>query len=87
MLGRHRGCARVTTSDAAWGAVIAFAGKTAPLAVAARRVNDLAAATDVAREALVEAMRADGWSWQEVGDALGVTHQAARNRFKARGIS
>lgn len=74
------------TDAEAWRAVLDYAGRTAPLAVAARRVNELETATDTARESLVTAMRAEGWSWQEVGDALGVTHQAARTRFRARGI-
>lgn len=74
------------TDREAWLAVLGYAGANAPHAVAARRINELARATDDAREAVVRAMRADGWSWQEVADALGVTHQAARSRFRARGI-
>jgi hypothetical protein len=70
----------------AYRAVIDYAGAGGPMARAASRINELETACDAARESLVMAMRADGWSWQEVGDAFGVTHQAARTRFRARGI-
>lgn len=50
--------------------------------------TDLAAALDLARQldagigAAVAAMRdAHGFSWAEVADALGVTRQAAQQRF------
>jgi hypothetical protein len=35
---------------------------------------------------IVKDMRADGISWNEIGDAFGITRQAARVRFMARGI-
>ena len=42
---------------------------------------------DGARDALAEVandLRADGYSWAALGDALGVTRSAAQQRFRAR---
>jgi hypothetical protein len=43
------------------------------------RLVELAA--DQARRAIVTEARADGWTWQEIGDALGTTRQNAQQRF------
>lgn len=40
------------------------------------------AAADDAIAAVVTDMRADGASWSEIGDALGVTRQAAQQRYR-----
>lgn len=39
-------------------------------------------AADDAIRAVVTDMRADGASWSEIGDALGVTRQAAQQRYR-----
>lgn len=31
---------------------------------------------------LVEHARADGWTWREIGEALGVSHQAINQRHR-----
>lgn len=43
------------------------------------RLVELAAAQ--ARRAIVTEARAGGFTWQEIGDALGTTRQAAQMRF------
>lgn len=40
------------------------------------------AGADDAIRAVVSDMRADGASWSEIGDALGVTRQAAQQRYR-----
>ena len=32
----------------------------------------------------VDNARADGWSWQEIGDVLGLTRQAAHHKHRTR---
>jgi hypothetical protein len=44
-------------------------------AVALRRLADRVEATHV------EAARRLGWSWQQIGDALGVTRQAVHEKY------
>lgn len=44
-------------------------------AVALRRLADRVEATHV------EAARRRGWSWQQIGDALGVTRQAVHEKY------
>lgn len=34
-----------------------------------------------ARDLAVDAARAHGWSWQQVGDAFGISRQSAHERF------
>lgn len=47
----------------------------------------LVADVDNVLAATVREMRArHGWSWQQVGDALGITRQAAQQRFGGEGI-
>ena len=36
---------------------------------------------DRLEEAHVTAARADGWTWQEIGDALGVSRQAVHKKY------
>lgn len=48
-------------------------------ALGAIRLVELAA--DQARRAVIADARAAGESWQSIGDALGVTRQAAQMRF------
>lgn len=50
--------------------------------IGALRFVELAA--DQARRAVVAEARAAGTTWQEIGDALGVTRQAAEARFGGR---
>ena len=52
-------------------------------------LTTLATVRDIAdriERATVADMRAHDWTWAEVGDAYGITHQAARQRWKGRGI-
>lgn len=49
--------------------------------IGAVRLVELAA--DQARRAIVTEARAEGRTWQEIGDALGVSRQAAQQRFPA----
>lgn len=53
--------------------------------IGAVRLVELAA--DQARRAVVAEARAAGTTWQEIGDALGVTRQAAEARFGGRAAS
>lgn len=39
---------------------------------------------DEIEQAHVERARAIGWSWQEIGDALGITRQAAHKKYRRR---
>lgn len=48
-------------------------------ALGAIRLVELAAAQ--ARRATVEKMRSQGASWEKIGDALGISRQAAHERF------
>jgi len=48
-------------------------------AIGAIRLVELAAAQ--ARRKVVERMRAQGDSWEKIGDALGISRQAAHERF------
>jgi hypothetical protein len=67
----------------AWRTVADYAGAPhAPLAVSAARVVELSEASQLALRHIVDDMRADGWTWAEVGDALGVSAQAAHHRYR-----
>jgi hypothetical protein len=59
--------------------VVAGAGQPGPEQVAAAR--DLAAAAEAALQAAVERARAAGHSWEEIGDVLSTSRQAAFQRF------
>ena len=51
----------------------------------AQRIGDAVARCDEVGGELSEVVRLareDGWSWRQVGDALGVSRQAAQQRFK-----
>lgn len=41
-------------------------------------------AVDQARRAVVARARAEGYTWQEMGDTLGTTRQAAHERFSEK---
>ena len=45
------------------------------------RIRLVELAADQARRAIVAEARADGSTWQEIGDALGTSRQAAQERF------
>lgn len=48
---------------------------------------DLVRLADVLDEAILDAvigLRSDGWTWQSIGEALGVTKQAAVMKWAAR---
>jgi Domain of unknown function (DUF6362) len=49
---------------------------------AGRDLQWLRAMCELAEEALVTRMRADGCSWAEVGRVVGVTRQAAHERWR-----
>jgi len=38
-------------------------------------------AIEYARRGVIEDARADGWTWQQIGDALGTTRQNAQQRY------
>lgn len=62
-------------------AVIRRRGERIPLLTAvgaARTMTDLAQRT---LQALVDESRSEGHTWQQIGDALGTTRQAAFQRF------
>jgi hypothetical protein len=66
--------------DAARGLVAELPGHRSPLtAVAAAK--ELARTVDVALRETVDAARTAGHTWQEIGDILGTTRQAAFQRF------
>jgi len=47
-----------------------------------QRISEMQMCLDIALDAHVtEVVREDRWSWQRVGDALGVTRQAASKRW------
>lgn len=53
-------------------------------------IRDLQLIQDTVNDAMTDVvadMRAAGISWNEIGEALGVSRQAARQRFGGRGIS
>ena len=52
--------------------------------IGAVRLVELAAAQ--ARRAIVAEARAEGRTWDEIGDALGVSRQAAHERFSSTSI-
>jgi Protein of unknown function (DUF3887) len=57
------------------------AGEDLPGLTAVRLADDLHALSAAALQASVERARAAGRTWQEIGDLLGVTRQAAFQRF------
>jgi hypothetical protein len=59
----------------------ARADPLARLEAAAATVNELRGLGDALLDRYVQAARADGRSWSEIGTALGVTKQAAHERF------
>jgi Clp amino terminal domain, pathogenicity island component len=61
-------------ADTAWGALDR-------LRAAATRADELRGLGDELLDRYVQAARADGRSWAEIGTALGVTKQAAHERF------
>ena len=72
--------AAVEVADAARRLAAALSRAGAPQeAVAAAR--DLSAAADAALQAAIDRARAAGVSWQELGDMLGTSRQAAFQRF------
>lgn len=48
------------------------------------RTAQMAKEIDATLARMVAGARADGFSWQEIGDALGITRQGARQRFGTR---
>ena len=49
---------------------------------ALRAVTALRALADRIERRAVAAARAQGWSWSQIGDALGVSRQAIHKRFR-----
>lgn len=62
----------------AWPRALKTAGTTASL----RDLDLVVEAVDVLREFAVTHMLRDGRTWAEVGHALGITRQAAHQRFR-----
>jgi len=50
-------------------------------AVGLRAVVALRRLADQVEAAQVEAARSKGWSWEEIGDALGVSRQAVHKKY------
>lgn len=67
------------TTDAATGQMLEPDDGDLGNAIAAIRLVELAASQ--ARRTVVDRMRANGESWEDIGDALGVSKQAAHERF------
>lgn len=70
---------------AAWHHVSRFAWHRQRAATLPAALSDLAlleGAIDAAREGMVRDMRAGGATWAEVGEALGVSTQAAHHRYR-----
>lgn len=68
-------------------AVSASAIGTLPLRQALAAVRDMRLDVDDLEFELVAQVRGAGWSWQEVGDALGLTRSAAHKRFAQDDVS
>lgn len=51
-----------------------------------RSVTVLRRLADELEASLVDKARLAGWSWQEIGDALGVTRQAVHKKHGARHV-
>lgn len=51
-----------------------------------RDLDTLQDAINITKLDIVGDMRKDGWTWAEIGEALGVTGQAARSKYKAMGV-
>lgn len=80
---------RVTAGESAWEFLSGFRWyqRTVPGPVGVLR--DLETLQDTIqdiRTEIVRDMRAEGISWNEIGEALGVTRQAARQRYGGAGI-
>ena len=80
---------KVNAGEAAWEFLSGFSWyrKRVPGPVGVLRDLDVLQATieDVRLE-IVRDMRGEGISWNEIGEALGVTRQAARQRYGGAGI-
>jgi len=50
-----------------------------------RSARDLHLAADAVEAAAAHAARERGWTWQQIGDALGITRQRAHQRFALTG--
>lgn len=79
----HSGAALATLAEVTTNCVDGYtSGKTDPLDTLGQlRLVELA--VQQARRAVVERARDDGYTWEELGDALGTTRQAAQQRFRA----
>ena len=55
-------------------------------AVGLRAVTALRRLADDLEASLVQSARLAGWSWQEIGDALGVSRQAAHKKHGGRSV-
>lgn len=69
----------VTTGD-----VAAQLSSTDP-AVGLRAVGALRRLAEQVEAAQVAAARAHGWSWEQIGDALGVSRQSAHAKYGKQG--
>lgn len=80
---------KVTAHEAAWEFLSGFRfyQKTIPgFPGVLRDLDVVQAAIEDVRIEIVTDMRAEGCTWGEVGDALGITRQGARQRYGGAGI-
>lgn len=68
----------------ATGDVVAQLGSTDP-AVGLRAVCALHRLAEQVEAAQVAAARAHGWSWEQIGDALGVSRQSVHAKYGRQG--
>lgn len=77
----HTGDQLATLSNVTTSLVERKANGSADLLDAIGGIRLIELAADQARRALVAEARATGYTWQEIGDTLGVSRQAAQERF------
>lgn len=80
---------QMSPSDCAWEALSGFRFYQRTSTDVSAVVRDMVLLRDAIADVLdelVRDMRAEGCTWSEVGDALGVSRQGARQHYGGRGI-